>query len=280
VAVIAVGVAAPPLAVALTVIAILASIPLTLWLMIKLLLVGPAIIVEHATIGGAIARSWRLIRGRFWAALGVIVLISVVFGGIAQVISFAFSFLTAGLSTIIAPTGDDDTGGIIALVVGVVLSQAIILLIQSVAVVVQSTATALIYIDCRMRREGLDLDLLAYTERRDAGWTGLADPYRENVGRTIAPRPPLYPAPAYPAPAYPAYPANPAYPTGAYPATPPANPAPAAAYPAPAPAYPAPAAPPPTAETAAPHAHPAPPPDRWTPPGAPADRATGEESWS
>jgi hypothetical protein len=79
------------------------------------------------------------------------------------------------------------------------------LLIQSVAVVVQATATSIIYIDCRMRREGLDIDLLTYIERRDAGGIGLADPYRENVGRVIAPRPAPqpYPAPGYPVQPYP-----------------------------------------------------------------------------
>ena len=47
---------------------------------------------------------------------------------------------------------------------------------QSVALVVQSTAAALVYIDCRMRHEGLDLDLLTYVERRDAGATAPPGP--------------------------------------------------------------------------------------------------------
>ena len=136
----------------------------------------------------------------------MIVIISFVFGAIAQVVSIPFSFLSTGLTTIISPTGDPDPSAIIAIVVAVVLTQVVTLLIQSVAVVVQATATSIIYIDCRMRREGLDIDLLTYIERRDAGAVGLADPYRENVGRVIAPRPAAYPAPGYP-PAYgaPAY---------------------------------------------------------------------------
>ena len=199
-AIIAVGFAALPVAVGLTVLVVLSALPLTLWLSTKLLLAPAAIILEHATIRGAVARSWTLIRGRFWPALGVIVIISFVFGAIAQVVSIPFSFLSTGLTTIISPTGDPDPSAIIAIVVAVVLTQVVTLLIQSVAVVVQATATSIIYIDCRMRREGLDIDLLAYIERRDSGAVGLPDPYRENVGRIIAPRPTAYPAPGYPPP--------------------------------------------------------------------------------
>lgn len=230
VAIFSVAMAAGPAAIALTLLVILAAIPLTWWLMVKLLLVPAAIILEHATIGRALARSWTLTRRRFWPTLGVIFLISVVFGFVAQVISVPFSFLSGGLSTIIAPTGATEPSAIIAMIVAGLLTQVVTLLIQSVAVVVQATATAIIYIDCRMRHEGLDLDLLAYVEKRDAGAVDLPDPYRQNVGRVVAPRlvggyapapgyAPGYAAQGYPAPAYapgyaataPGYPPAPAY---------------------------------------------------------------------
>ena len=290
-AIIAVGFAALPVAVGLTVLVVLSALPLTLWLSTKLLLAPAAIILEHATIRGAVARSWTLIRGRFWPALGVIVIISFVFGAIAQVVSIPFSFLSTGLTTIISPTGDPDPSAIIAIVVAVVLTQVETLLIQSVAVVVQATATSIIYIDCRMRREGLDIDLLTYIERRDSGAVGLPDPYRENVGRVIAPRPPSYPAPGAPgypppygAPAYGAqgyapqgYPAAapqgyPAYPPQGYPPPQPGYPAfPPQGYPPPQQAYPPqgypasrqtspPPSPTPAVPTAPPHAGTAAPP--------------------
>ena len=215
-AIVGIAMAALPAAIALTILVILAAIPLTWWLMIKLLLVPAVIIVEHATILQALSRSWTLTRGRFWPALGVIIVISVIFAAVAQVVSLPMSFLSMGLTTIIAPTGDPEPTAIIGFIAAALLTQVLTLLLQSVAVVVQSTATALIYIDCRMRREGLDLDLLAYVERRDAGATGLADPYREHVGRAIAPRgaPGAFPAPAYGA--YPPYP--PGYPLPGSPA--------------------------------------------------------------
>nr|WP_223169242.1 glycerophosphoryl diester phosphodiesterase membrane domain-containing protein [Microbacterium sp. MF43] len=320
VAIFSVAVAAGPAAIALTLLVILAAIPLTWWLMVKLLLVPAAIILEHATIGRALARSWTLTRRRFWPTLGVIFLISVVFGFVAQVISVPFSFLSGGLSTIIAPTGATEPSAIIALIVAGLLTQVVTLLIQSVAVVVQATATAIIYIDCRMRHEGLDLDLLAYVERRDAGAADLPDPYRQNVGRVMAPRfvggyPPAqgyapgYPAPGYAAPAYapmgaPAYPMSPTYaqPSAYSPAAvqPPYGQAPAYAQPP----YGAPAGQPSYAQT--PSGPPAPQPPSaasgsggpatpplspeaaedapaatsWRAPGAPADGVDRESPWA
>ena len=160
-----------------------------LWLSTKLFVVPAAIILERATIGIAIGRSWRLTRRRFWSTLGIIVLLNLIFSGIAQVISLPFSFLSTGLTTIIAPTGDPNATAIIALLASALLTQAVVLLVQSVALVVQSTAAALVYIDCRMRHEGLDLDLLTYVERRDAGATALSNPYlRAHRARDGAPR--------------------------------------------------------------------------------------------
>ncbi|KRB36231.1 glycerophosphoryl diester phosphodiesterase membrane domain-containing protein [Microbacterium sp. Root180] len=310
---IAIAAAIGPAAIALMLLVFLAAIPLTLWLSVKLLLVPAAIILEGATIGRALARSWTLTRRRFWPTLGVIVLISLVFGFVAQAVSLPFSLLGSGLGTIIAPTGEPNATAIVGLVVTTLLAQAVTLLIQSVAIVVQSTATAIIYIDCRMRHEGLDLDLLAYVERRDAGATVLADPYRENIGRPAV-RPvygyqPAYGAPgAYPpyvqpaaAPGYAAHPYPPAphgqapYPQAPYPQAPypqaPYGQAPSGQPPygqqaspqAPtgqAPAYAAPA----QADGAAPPVRETPPgpgaPTTWTAPGSSADGVDRESPWA
>lgn len=306
---IALSLVAGPAAILLVILLILAAIPVTWWLMIKLLLVPAAIILEHATIARALSRSWTLTRGRFWSSLGVIFLISMVFGFVAQAVSIPFSLLGSGLGTIIAPTGAPEPTAIIGIIAAGLLTQIVTLLIQSVAVVVQSTATAIIYIDCRMRHEGLDLDLLAYVERRDAGATGLPDPYREHIGRQVMPRPAYgYPAyapgaaqpvpgqPAYGQPPYPQYGhpqygqpqytqpqyAQPSYPQHSYGAPPHAP----QAYPPPQYAPPVVSAPSPTpADAAVPAAPPAESatesaPTTWAAPGAPADGADRESPWS
>lgn len=253
---VAVGFAVLPLGIVGGVLAVLAAIPLSLWLTTKLLLVPSAIILERATIRGAITRSWRLTQGRFWSTFGIVIIISLTFGAVAQVISLPTSLFSSGLTTIVSPTGDPEPAAIIGFVVTTLIAQVLTILVQCVALIVQSTAAALVYIDCRMRHEGLDIDLQNYVERRDAGATDLGDPYLEHIGRTIAPR---YPLPgAYPPPGYPSY-----------------GPPVAGAYGAPA-GYPAPAAPgaaPPAAPVAPvyPPAAPAPAPDSsttsWAAPG-------------
>lgn len=224
------AVAVPAAAVILGILVILAAIPLSLWLSVKLLLVPAVLIVEHTSLGAALGRSWRLSRGRFWVILGIIVLVSLVFGAVAQVVSIPFSFLASALTTVIAPTGDESAAAIIGIVATLGLTQIVTLLIQSVAVIVQSTAAGLVYIDCRMRHEGLDLDLLEYVDRRDAGEAGLPDPYVVHIGRAAQPRwPAAYaqPAPFAPPPGHVMTPQSAAVPTSASPtpATPTADPA-------------------------------------------------------
>ncbi len=297
--VVLVAIAVPPLAIVLTILFVIAAFPLYFWLATKLLLVPAAIVLERATIRGAVVRSWRLTRTRFWPALGILVLISVIFGFIAQAVTVPFSLFGSMITTIISPTGDLDTGSLVGFIVAGVLTQILALVIQSMTLVVQGTASTLVYIDCRMRHEGLDLDLLHYVDQRDAGTPDLADPYTLGIGRAAAPRPvpvagygypePGYPQPGYPQPgsAYPGYP-QPGYPQpgSAYPPQPGYAPAPQPAYAAPSgPAYhlpppPGAAVPPapareatgpaaPAAETAAPPA-PAAPTD-WTAPGSSSD---------
>ena len=55
------------------------------------------------------------------------------------------------------------------------------LVLGAVAAVVQSAATALIYIDLRMRKEGLDLELARFVE--SAPGVGV-DPYRSTSAGT------------------------------------------------------------------------------------------------
>ncbi|MDQ1122933.1 hypothetical protein [Microbacterium trichothecenolyticum] len=170
---------------------LLALIPLYLWLNTKLFLAPSVIILERAGIVAGIARSWRLTRGRFWPTLGVIVIISLGFGAIAQIISIPFSLVGGLLPVIVAPTGTDEAGALVGSLAVQVVGQLGVVLVQCIALVVQSTSAALVYVDARMRTEGLDHDLHAYVEARDAGAAELGDPYLVGVGRIVA-----HPAPA------------------------------------------------------------------------------------
>ncbi|MFF8188146.1 glycerophosphoryl diester phosphodiesterase membrane domain-containing protein [Microbacterium sp. NPDC016588] len=248
------GLAVLPLGIVLGVLFALGLIPLYAWLSTKLFLVPSAMILEGVGIRRAIARSWVLTRRRFWSTFGVIVVISLAFGFVAQVISIPLSLLSGGISAIIAPTADENPSAIVAFVVIQFVGQIGILLVQCIAVVVQSTSAVLVYVDARMRVEGLDHDLSVYVEARDAGAAALPDPYRAGIGRTIAP------APAWGTPPAPGWPAPPAG-GAAWPAPTPTTAAPPTAPPATTPAPPA----------ATPPHPPVPPsdPTAWAAPGGP-----------
>lgn len=238
-AIFALAFSVPAIAIGLTILVVLAAIPLTLWLSTKLALVPSVLVLEHTTIGGAVARSWVLLRGRFWPALGVLVVIAVIMNVLAQIVGLPFSLLSSAVAAIIAPTGEPGPAAIAGIIFATALTQIVVLLVQSIAIVVQATAASLIYIDCRMRTEGLDLDLLAYIERRDAGAASLPDPYALNAGRTVPRAPagapeyaPRYPNPT-PPPRQPADPAAATLPGGLLPPVPPYAAPPATAWTAP-----------------------------------------------
>lgn len=238
---------------------VLACIPLAVWLTTKLLLVPSILVLERARFRDAFVRSWRLTRGRFWVAFGVTFLISAIMGIAAQVVSVPATLLGSLLGSVVAPTGAADPSAVVAFIVTLIAPQILLLVIQAITLVVQSTGAALVYLDCRMRYEGLDQTLIAYVERRDLGWTDeqQEDPFRVDPSRAVTSAPPprqvpehvmmsqgyaYPPSPAtpYPTPPYPTqgYPTQ-GYPTQAYP-TQPAQPAAGAFPPPPPPALPAP----------------------------------------
>ena len=249
----------------------LGVVVLAIWIGTKLMLVPSLLVLEGAGIREAIARSWLLTRGRFWFAFGVVFLIGALFWVLSQMLGTVSGLVTSLFGTTLNPTGDTLASLSTATIVSLVITELVVVVMESIRSVVQSTAGALIYIDCRMRYEGLDQDLMATMERRAAGQDDGSDPFRVDTGRAVrrgfrpapapAAAPYYYPPAAHGAQGYGVPPQG--YPAPVYPAP--------AAYPAP-PAYQAPPAPP---------AAPVPP----TPPAPPAQngpgpRAQGEEPWA
>jgi hypothetical protein len=135
---------------------------------IRLVLAGTVVLMEgrHAPdiglyiparvgIWGALRRSWRLVRGKFWRVFGMLL-----FGGL--VVNIVGYTLQLGSTLLVltvgswADSGDSTTGTIIAAVLGAAVGLAtVVTLIASLAFM--SAVQALIYLDLRVRREGLDL---------------------------------------------------------------------------------------------------------------------------
>lgn len=181
---------------------VLAMIPLSVWLTTKLLLVPSILVLERAGIREALVRSWRLTRGRFWTAFGVIFLVNVIMGTAVSIVSMPLSLLGSLFGTVIAPTGPNDTSGIALYLLTALAPQLLIYVLQAVTVVVQCAAGVFIYLDCRMRYEGLDHSLISYLERRDLGASPaeLGDPFAVDPAQAVTSAPPPKPIPSYPPP--------------------------------------------------------------------------------
>jgi membrane-anchored glycerophosphoryl diester phosphodiesterase (GDPDase) len=154
---------------------------LVAWLSTKLSLVPSVLMLERLPLRAAIARSWSLTTGHFWRVLGTLLLVSVILQVVTSIITTPLSFAVTFGSTLVNPNGDN-TGLIITGVVLYVLTIIVSVVFGAITSVVQSATPALLYIDLRMRKEGLDLELIRFVEARQAGDTTVSDPFLVKAG--------------------------------------------------------------------------------------------------
>jgi hypothetical protein len=146
----------------------------------KLAFVPAAIVIERLTLGDAIGRSWRLVRGAFWRVLGTLALVTVMVNVAASIVTTPFQLGATFAAPIVNPAGQVETDLTVFLVLNVIVI-AITAVVGAIGSVLTTAASSLLYIDRRMRTEGLDLELQRYVELRAAG-TPAADPYRRDAG--------------------------------------------------------------------------------------------------
>ena len=157
--------------------AYLAFFVLAAWLGVKTSLVPSILIIERLTLGKAIKRSWQLTQKFFWRTFGIILLVFVIVYFATSVITTPVQLLFMIFGGVLTPTG-----GTVETMAGMFVAMAAVLtvvtvIVSAIGLIVQSAATALIYIDLRMRKEGLDLELVRFVEARQAGNTSVPDPY-------------------------------------------------------------------------------------------------------
>ncbi|WP_353815407.1 glycerophosphoryl diester phosphodiesterase membrane domain-containing protein [Agromyces sp. SYSU T00266] len=144
------------------------------WLGTKLALVPSVIVLERAGIAQSVRRSWELTTGHFWRTFGLILLVGLIVSTIAQTVVQVPMLGGTILAVILDPTAGAtyEAISIASTVVGTVLS----ILVGAIVAVVQAALIAVIYIDLRMRSEGLDLELERHVEEREAG-RPVTDPF-------------------------------------------------------------------------------------------------------
>ena len=154
----------------------LAAVPMTIWLYVRFALSGPSLMLESTSaasgglsrpvgVAGALRRSAELVKGSWWRVFGILLLVLLIVVIISQVISVPFSlpfFLV----------GDQPSGSEFLLTL--VISALGGIVASTITAPFTAAATVLLYVDRRIRREGLDIELaraagVTIPGRTDAG---------------------------------------------------------------------------------------------------------------
>lgn len=133
-----------------------------IWLWILFALVTPALVLERSGVGTAFGRSKALVNGAWWRTFGILLLTVVISSVISWIISIPFG-LAGAVSTGLSgdPTAALSAGSLILSTIGAIIASTITLPFSS-------AVTVLVYVDRRMRAEGMDIEL-----QRAAGHGGI-----------------------------------------------------------------------------------------------------------
>lgn len=138
----------------------LAGVVVAALLTVRWAFAGPVLLLEEQGVVSSLRRSWQLVRGSTWRVLGIVLLTQVIVGIGSTAISFPFAMITGLVSSSSATPYASFWGNVTELLVqgvGEVLAGAVFYPFGAAAV-------ALLYIDVRMRREGLDVELMRAAE--------------------------------------------------------------------------------------------------------------------
>lgn len=126
------------------------------YLSIKFSVASPAMVLENLGVFAAIGRSWSLTRGNFWRLFGINILTAIITSMVAGI----FVGIADALGAIFIVVGSSSPEDVIAsLNTTYILIMVMSTIAQLLILPFTSSVNALLYIDLRMRKEGLDVEL-------------------------------------------------------------------------------------------------------------------------
>lgn len=128
------------------------------WFVVRTLLVPPAMVLEGQGFASGVKRGWTVSRGSFWRLLGIYLLAYLAVWFITSLVSQPFGMVAGVLSvwSMLAMYALVAVGSILTGVISAVFLAGVV---------------SLLYIDVRMRREGLDVELTAAATEHDTHGT-------------------------------------------------------------------------------------------------------------
>ena len=124
------------------------TITVVIWVLIRWAVDTPAMFAEGVGPVKAIGRSWNLTRDHWWRTLGILILVGI----LVSLIQTGLGALFTGIAAPIPGLGDDLRAGLVT---------TVSTLISALVGAISPIAITLLYLDLRVRKEGLDLDQLA-----------------------------------------------------------------------------------------------------------------------
>ncbi|MFE5585191.1 hypothetical protein [Kitasatospora sp. NPDC056531] len=153
----------------------LLTVPVAGWLLIRYSLAAPALMLEKQGVVTALSRSRRLVRGSWWRVFGIVLLSKVlsVVVGMVLLIPARFIGLVLGFGSVdgLGDPGKQSIGMLVMVAVAGIIASAL-------TTPFMAAVGVLVYIDQRIRREALDIELAraaGLPEQGGTDWNGRAD---------------------------------------------------------------------------------------------------------
>lgn len=134
-----------------------------IWAFVRIMVAPAAIVIEEVGVLEGLRRSWRLTRNNWWRILGISLVVAVMISIIGQIVLIPLNLLSGGSATFLSPHGGEEEAQATAVAV-IIASTVVGALVGAVGYAFQTSVMALLYMDLRMRKDGLDLILIRSLE--------------------------------------------------------------------------------------------------------------------
>lgn len=165
---------------ALVVIGVLAATVVVIYLYVSFTVAAPALMLEKQPVFRSLGRSRQLVKGKWWRVLGITLLAWIITTFVAGIIQTPFQAISGGFPALSDPNATYNPS-VLALMIGAIGG----VLGSMITLPFSAAITVLLYVDLRIRKEALDIEL--------ARAAGVELPSAPTAA--IAPRPTTPPAP-------------------------------------------------------------------------------------
>ncbi|MET9230667.1 hypothetical protein [Lentzea sp. NPDC003310] len=135
------------------ILATIAGVVIAIGLWVVFSLVTPALVLERCGVGTAFGRSRKLVNGAWWRTFGILLVAALITGVINSIVVVPFQLMgmaATGFST--DPAATLNVIYLVLVTIGAIIASTITLPFSS-------AVTVLVYVDRRMRAEGMDIEL-------------------------------------------------------------------------------------------------------------------------